>query len=81
MTTPEIYAALTDVFRDVFMRDNFVLTPSLSAKEVPGWDSLKQIEIIVATEERFGIKLNTRELDRLQSVEDLVKVVSGKVVK
>ena len=63
MTEAEIYAALTSIFHDVFLRDDLVLTPTLSANDVPGWDSFKQIEILIATEQHFGIKLSTREVD------------------
>ena len=74
----EIYSALTEIFHDVFMRDDLVLKPELSAKDVQGWDSFKQIEIIMATEEHYGIKFTTRELDSLQNVGDLVRVVTAK---
>jgi acyl carrier protein len=78
MTEGNIYSVLTEIFQDVFMRDDLVLTPTLSAKDVAGWDSFKQIEIVIATEERFGIKLRTRELDGLQNVGDLVSVIMNK---
>ncbi|HUN38894.1 MAG TPA: acyl carrier protein [Acetobacteraceae bacterium] len=74
----EIYGGLTEIFHDVFMRDDMVLKPELSAKDVKGWDSFKQIEIIMATEEKYGIKFTTRELDSLQNVGDLVRVVTAK---
>lgn len=77
-TEPEIYSALTEIFHDVFMRDDLALKAELSAKDVQGWDSFKQIEIIMATEERFGMKFTTRELDSLQCVGDLAKVVAAK---
>ena len=54
------------------------MKPELGAKDVAGWDLFKQIEIIVALEERYEIKFHTRELDSLQNVGDLVRVVSGK---
>jgi acyl carrier protein len=73
-----VYTALTEIFNDVFMRDDMELTPALSAKDVAGWDSFKQIEIMVSVEERFNIKLNTREIDALKSVGDLADVVSRK---
>ncbi len=79
MTEQEIYAALSEVFGDVFLRDDLALTPGLSAKDVPGWDSFKQIEIVMATEQRFGIKLRTREIDGLKSVGDLADLVSLKL--
>ena len=48
MTEAEIYAALDEIFRDVFLRDDIALTPELSAKDVAGWDSFRQIDIILA---------------------------------
>jgi len=78
MQANEVYDQLTDIFRDVFMRDDLALTPELTAKDVPGWDSFKQIEIIIALEEKYGIKFHTRELDSLHNVGDLARVVLGK---
>ena len=60
------------------MRDDLALKPELTAKDVQGWDSFKQIEIIMASEEKYGIKFTTRELDSLQNVGDLVRVVTAK---
>lgn len=77
MDDAEIYAALGEIFADVFMRDDIVLRPELTAKDVAGWDSFKQIEIIIATEEKFKIKAKTRDLDRLQCVGDLVALIKG----
>jgi acyl carrier protein len=73
-----IYEQLTDIFRDVFMRDDLTLKPELTAKDVPGWDSFKQIEIIIAIEEKYGIKFHTRELDSLHNVGDLARTVEAK---
>jgi acyl carrier protein len=79
-TEADVYNALTEIFHDVFMCDDMTLKQELSAKDVEGWDSFKQIEIIMATEERFAIKMTTREMDNLQNVGDLVKVILGKAV-
>ena len=77
-TESEIYGALTEIFRDIFMRDDLDLKAELTASDVKGWDSFKQIEIIMATEERFGIQMNTREIDSLRNVGDLVRVIEAK---
>ncbi len=79
MTEPDIYAAMTEIFHDVFLRDDLVLMTTLAAKDVAGWDSFRQIEIVIATEERFGIKFHTRELDRLQNVGDLIAMITEKI--
>jgi acyl carrier protein len=54
------------------------LSAGLSAKEVPDWDSFKQIEIIIAVESEFGIKFQTREMDALANVGDLVRLITAK---
>jgi acyl carrier protein len=79
MTETEIYAALDEIFRDVFLREDLALTPELSAQDVPGWDSFKQIDIILAVEARYHVKFNTRELDSLHNVGDLVRVIAAKI--
>ena len=78
MSEAEIYAALGEIFNDVFLTDDIQLRPELSAKDVSGWDSFKQIDIILAVEEKYRIKLNTRELDSLHNVGDLVRVIAAK---
>ena len=77
-TEAEIYPDLTTIFHDVFLRDDLMLTPALSAKDVQGWDSFKQIELIMASEEHWKIRFNTRELDALRCVGDLARTIAGK---
>ena len=77
MTEPEIYPVLSEIFRDVFMRE-VPLRPDLTAKDVEGWDSFKQIEIIIALEERFRFKFTTRELDSLRNLGDLARIVAAR---
>jgi acyl carrier protein len=79
MAEADIYAALETIFQDVFMRDDIKLAPGTTAKDIEGWDSFKQIEIILAVESEYHIKFNTRELDSLLSVGDLVRVIASKV--
>ncbi len=70
-----ILRELTDLLRDIFVRPDLVLTPQTTAADVPGWDSMKQIEINIAVEERYGIRLTAREVDAMRSVGDLIDVI------
>jgi acyl carrier protein len=79
MTEPEIYDSLAELFSEIFLRDDIVLTAQTSARDVEGWDSFKQIEIVMAVEERFNIKMLTREMDGLKNVGDLVSVIEKKI--
>ena len=77
-TEAEIYPALTTIFHDVFLRDDLTLCAETNAKDVVGWDSFKQIEIIMASEEQWKIRFSTRELDALRCVGDLVRTIAAK---
>lgn len=75
MTAAVIYESLTSIFRDTFDDESLVLRPDLSAADVRGWDSLKQVEILIAIQERFNFKFSSREIDGLECVGDLVDVI------
>lgn len=78
MDEPGVYAALGEIFQEVFGRP-IQLRPDLTAADVPGWDSFKQIEILVASEEQFGFNFSSREIDNLRCVDDLVQVILRRI--
>ena len=79
MTDAEIYGTLTTILNDVFLREDIQLTPATTAADIPGWDSFKQIEILLACEEHLRVRLSTREIDALHSVGDLAQVIGTKL--
>jgi acyl carrier protein len=74
----EIYRELTEIFREVFDDDSLILRPQSTAADIEGWDSLKQIDILIAVQERFRLKVSSRDLDGLASVGALVEVIQRK---
>ena len=78
-TEAAIYEGLTEVVHDVFGDDTLTLTPTLSAEQVPGWDSVRMVTIILGVEQRFGVKLRSREVDQLKNVGDLARLVQAKL--
>lgn len=79
MTEHDIYAALTEIFRDVFDDDALELSPEMAAKDIPEWDSFNHINIIVAAKIRFGTEFNTSEIDELQCVGDFATLIERKL--
>ena len=75
MQLEDIYSQLTPIFRDVFDDEALVLTPDLTAASVPDWDSFNHINLIVAVEQRFGIKFQTAELESMHTVGHLVNLI------
>ncbi len=61
--------------------DDFDIQDETQAPEVPGWDSLNHINIILAVEEHFNVKFKSYELLRLKCVGDLQKLLDSKLGK
>lgn len=79
----DVRERVQDVFRDVFGDDELVLREEMTADDVDGWDSLMHINLVIALEKRFGIKLATAEISRLkaegQNVGTLIAMVAAKL--
>jgi acyl carrier protein len=78
MQEMEIYTQLNEIFRDLFDDDSITLTPQTSAADIEGWNSLANINLIVAIEFKFKIKFRTAEIESLHKVADLVEVIARK---
>jgi acyl carrier protein len=79
MQNADIYAKLTAIFHDLFDDNSLVLTPELTAADVPEWDSFNHINLIVAVETTFKIKFQTAELEQLHTVGHLVSLITSKL--
>jgi acyl carrier protein len=81
MTEAEIYDTLNEVFRQVLEDDSIELTPSTTADDVEGWDSMNHIFIVVELEKRFGVKFQAAEMEELKNVGELAALVQQKLAK
>jgi acyl carrier protein len=78
-TQADIYEGLTTIFRQVFDDSEIVATPELSAHDVAEWDSFNHINIVVASEMRFGVSFRSSELEELRNVGDFVALLEQKL--
>jgi acyl carrier protein len=79
MQPAEIDTRLTDIFRDIFDDDNLTLRPEMTATDVKDWDSFNHINLIVATEAKFGIKFQTAEIESLKNVGHFEELIARKL--
>jgi acyl carrier protein len=59
--------------------DRWDITADTLASEVPGWDSLSHINVILAVERHFRVRFKSSEVLKLKSVGDLQRLVDTKV--
>lgn len=67
MNQAEVLAKLQTIFDNVFLEPPKV-TPALSAKDVPEWDSLLHISLLVAVEKAFNVRFRVGEVEATSNV-------------
>ena len=78
MENNEIVSRLTPIFRDVFDDDALVVSEGMSAVDVPAWDSLSNINMIIAVEKAFGVKFSIKDVRNLKNVGELLELIKRK---
>jgi acyl carrier protein len=72
---------ITDIFRDLFDNDDLVITPEYSRKDNEDWDSMNHLNLIFALESKFKIKFGVVDIEEIQSVADIIRLVKKKTGK
>ena len=75
----DILQKLEVIFRDVFDDEDIVLTNETTASDIEDWDSLAQINLLVAIKKEFKINFDLEEVSKYKNVEDMVKAIEKKV--
>ncbi len=75
----EIKTRVQEVFRDVFDDDGLEIFDEMAAKDIEEWDSLKQVQLIVAAEQEFKITFKTAEVMDLQNVGEFIALIQSKL--
>lgn len=78
METNDIVSRLTPIFRDVFNDDALVINQGMTAADVPTWDSLSNINMIIAVEKAFGVKFSIKDVRNLKNVGELLDLIKRK---
>jgi len=69
---------LQEMFRDLFDDEGIVLSDATSARDIPKWDSLNNVKLIIRIEREFKIRFATGEVMGLQNVGELLALIEQK---
>jgi acyl carrier protein len=75
-TRLEIKTRLNRVFREVFEDDSIEIFDAMTAKDIPEWDSLMHIILVVAVEKEFIVRLNAAEVGHLKNVSEMLDLLA-----
>jgi len=80
MTQTEVIQRLQGIFDDIFL-DKVELGPELSAADVPEWDSLIHISLLIAVETAFKVRFRVGEVEATKNVGEFADLIRRRMVE
>jgi acyl carrier protein len=70
---------LKRVILNALKLDDWEINAETIAAQVPGWDSLNHVNVILAVEKHFNVRFKAHEVLKLKNIGDLQRLVSSKL--
>jgi acyl carrier protein len=80
MTQTEVIARMQPVFDSVFS-EPVKLSPDLAASDVPEWDSLTHVSLVLAVESAFGVRFRLGEVEMTRNVGEFADLIARRMAK
>jgi acyl carrier protein len=79
MNKEKILETILAISHDVFDDEDVDFTLDTLFKDIPEWDSLNHMHMVVKMEKAFGIRFQQAELQGLVRISDIVGIIAGKL--
>ena len=79
MTREAVFEKLNEIFRNNFDDDEIELKDETSSADIDDWDSLEQINLVVAIQDAFNVKFNIDEVNSMNNVGEMVDFILEKM--
>ena len=70
-----IWTAIVEAVKTETDNPNLVLRPDMTANDIPGWDSLAHVRILLNLDTRLGVEIDIKSTYNAATLADLAKVV------
>lgn len=81
MQLSDVLKEINQIFIDVLDDDNIVIKTETTANDIDAWDSLNNIQLVVAIEKRFKVRFSTGDIYSWKNVGDMCKAIIEKSEK
>lgn len=78
MTSP-ILDQIRGVASDLFNVPVDRITAASSPETIEAWDSTQHLNLVLALEEKFGLRLSPEEMEQMRNVGEAAKLVESKL--
>lgn len=79
MSREEIFEKLNNIFRTNFDDDSITVDENTTADDIEDWDSLEQINLIVAINKEFNIKMSLEESVKAKNVGAMADIIEREI--
>jgi acyl carrier protein len=77
--TDQMLTKVQQAFKAAFDIDPQLVTMETQASDIPNWDSVGHLSLAASLEEVFGITLDVDDLMEMESVREIVRVITPKL--
>ena len=67
------FETLQKIMADIFGIERNRITPATLQAEVPEWDSVGHLNLMLSVEDTFGVKLSVSDMQQLTSVPQILR--------
>ena len=75
MSREEVLSIVNEIFIDVFDDEDIVINDNTTANDIEDWDSLEQVNLIVAIEKKFVMKFKMEEVYSMKNVGEMIDII------
>ena len=75
MTREEVFERLNKVFQEVFDDETIEVNDDTTSEDIYDWDSFEHINLIVAVEEEFSIKIPMGKVVTMKNVGEMADII------
>jgi acyl carrier protein len=79
--TADVLTTVREAFKSAFDVDPRLVSVETSPSDIPGWDSVGHLSLASELEQAFGISLDVDELIEMESVREIVRIITPKLSK
>ena len=76
-----VLTKVREAFQAAFDIDPQSVSMETTASDISAWDSVGHLSLAASLEEAFGVSLDVDELMEMESVREIVRIVSAKAPK
>jgi len=77
--TDYVLEKVREAFKAAFEVDPQLVSMETGASDIPGWDSVGHLSLASNLEQVFGVSLDADELMEMESVREIVRIITAKL--